>query len=65
MERLDSKRKVARKGVQARFQARFQVRFQARTRREIHEDHVFSESAIWRGADGGRKPFVPQGIVLA
>ena len=37
VERLDSERKVARKGVQARFQARFQ----ARTRREIHEDHVF------------------------
>ena len=37
VERLDSERKVARKGVQARFQARFQ----ARTRREIDEDHVF------------------------
>ena len=33
VERLDSERKVARKGVQARFQAR--------SRREIHEDHVF------------------------
>ena len=37
VERLDSERKVARKGVQARFQARFQ----ARTPREIHENHVF------------------------
>ena len=61
MERLDSKRKVARKGVLTRSQAR--LFSSANPTQDSQLSRFLVTFFLSQGAEGGRKPFVPQGIV--